>query len=316
MLAGKERLTPQLPAYADTAFSKLNPVTFPSISARTRTLAIIGDPIRHSLTPRIQNAAWRAAGADVVNVAFRVPSTSLEAAVRGAQALEILGLMVTIPHKEAVIGLCDELHESAQLLGAANLLHFREDGHIVGHSSDGWGALQVLAEAGIDLEGARVALLGGGGSARSLALTFANAGAKEVRLFNRTPERAAIIAREVEAKVGVRAQAFGLDELAHQLEGVELLVNTTSVGMHPNADATPLPAEWLPPDLMVYDIVYNPLETRLLREARAKGARGIDGLGMLIYTNVYAAQTCAGIEISAQVMREEAVRAFAERGAR
>src|SRR5690606_17044625 len=143
--------------------------------------AIIGDPIEHSLTPRIQNAAWRAlntpdVNANVLNMAFRVAPKDLEAAVRGAQKMGLLGLMVTIPHKEKVLSLCDELDVSAQDVGASNLLHFRSDGAIVGYSSDGWAAMKSLEEEGVQLEKAKVAIMGGGGGARSLALCLARAG--------------------------------------------------------------------------------------------------------------------------------------------
>ncbi len=285
------------------------------ITAHTRTLAIIGDPIDHSLTPRIQNAALREIAADIVNVAFHVRPGDLEAAVRGAQSLGLLGLMVTIPHKEAVLRLCDQLDQSARDIGAANLLHFRGDGAVVGYSSDGWAALKSLEEEGAKVEGARVAILGGGGAARSLALTFARAGAQSLVLLNRTVERAAKIADEA-ASLGIVASAapLGDEALEKYLADADLLVNATSVGMHPKEEETPVPSRLLRAGQTVYDIVYNPLETRLLREAKAAGATPVDGLGMLVYTNVRAVEICAGLEISAATMRAEALRAFAERG--
>ncbi len=277
------------------------------ISAHTRTLAIIGDPIEHSLTPRIQNHALRKTGADIVNLAFRVAPENLQKAVVGAQNLGFLGLMVTIPHKEAVLALCDELHRSADVMGAANLLYFRGDGRIVGHSSDGWAALKSLEEAGVRVQNQSIAIVGGGGAARSLALTFALKDAAEIRILNRTVSRAQIIAAEVE-KLGVRAMAGTLSE--ELLQNVAVLVNATSVGMTPETAQTPVPKSLLRRETAVYDIVYNPLETRLLREAREVGCQTVDGLGMLLYTNVYAAQVCANVEISAQEMREEALRAL------
>jgi shikimate dehydrogenase len=285
-----------------------------AISSHTRTLAIIGDPVEHSLTPRIQNAAWRTIGADIVNVAYRVSPQNLAEAVHGARALGLLGLMVTIPHKERVLELCDELDASAQLMGAANLLHFRTDGKTVGYSSDGWAAVKSLGEEGVDVRGARIAILGGGGAARSLALTFANEGAAVIHVLNRTVERAQKIVDEV-AVFDTQAQAASLDEetLREVLPQTDLLVNATSVGMHPREDESPLPPRVLDAHLAVYDIVYNPLETRLLKEARHDGCKVVDGLGMLIYTNVFAAQTCVQQEISATVMREEALCALAGR---
>lgn len=283
--------------------------TSPVISAHTRTLAIIGDPIKHSLTPRIQNAALREIDADITNLAYRVAPANLENAVQGAKALGFLGLMVTIPHKEAVLALCDELHPSAQLMGAANLLHFRDDGRTIGHSSDGWAAVKSLEEEGVPVKGQRIAIVGGGGSARSLALTFAHEGA-QLTILNRTLERAQTIAGEVE-KLGVPVRAGHIEP--GSLDAVDVVVNATSLGMTPAVDATAIPAELLRPELAVYDIVYNPLETRLLREARQLGARAVDGLGMLIYTNVYAVQVCVGLEIAAATMRVEALQALSPR---
>jgi shikimate dehydrogenase len=284
------------------------------ITSRTRTIAIIGDPIGHSITPRIQNFALQHIGAEITNVAFRVAPENLAQAVRGARALGLLGLMVTIPHKEAVLDLCDELDESARLIGAANLLHFRDDGATVGYSSDGWGALKSLEEEGAAIKNQRVVILGGGGSARSLALTFAREGAREIVLLNRTVERAQKIADEV-AALGTSARANSTDAstCSRELASADVLVNTTSIGMSPRVDESPLDAQVLaaaPKSLTVYDIVYNPLETQLLRDARALGLRAVDGLGMLIYTNVFAVKQCAGLDISASVMREEALSAL------
>jgi shikimate dehydrogenase len=200
------------------------------------------------------------------------------------------------------------------MMGAANLLHFREDGKTVGYSSDGWAAVKSLNESGVEVRGARIAILGGGGAARSLALTFAHEGASSIRVLNRTVERAQSIVDELKA-FDIESEALPPDErtLRQTLSQTDLLVNATSVGMHPRVDESPLPTGVLSAPLAVYDIVYNPLETRLLKEARAAGAKAIDGLGMLIYTNVRAAQICADLEISAAMMREEALRAFAEK---
>ena len=296
------------------SFSQLATHNSQLITSHTQTIAIIGEPIEHSLTPRIQNRALQEVGVDVVNIALRVAPDDLAVAVRGAQKMGFLGLMVTIPHKEKVLSLCDSLDESARLMGAANLLHFRPDGRIIGYSSDGWAAVKSLQEEGANVRDARIAILGGGGAARSLALTFAHEGAREIVLLNRTVERAQLIADEVQT-LNIPTRAATLDEstLGRVLPEVNLLVNATSIGMHPNHDETPVPLKVLSSHLTVYDIVYNPLETRLLREAKSASARVVDGLGMLIYTNVRAVEICAGHHISAATMREEAMRAFAAR---
>ena len=287
-------------------------MNFPqNLSSQTRLLAIVGNPISHSISPRIQNAAWRAADIDIALVACRVENDDVEKAVHGAQSLGFLGLMVTVPHKQRVLEVCDELDDSARDVGAANLLHFRDDGKIVGHSSDGWAAIKDLAEHGIAIENRRVAILGAGGAARSLALTLAREGVGELQILNRTRARAELIADEVRA-LGVEVSVSETDDedFETHLRNVDLLINATSIGMSPNINETPLDQKFLRREMAVYDIVYNPLETRLLREAREIGATAIDGLGMLIGTNIRAAQICAQANLSWDVMRDEAMRAL------
>jgi shikimate dehydrogenase len=218
---------------------------------------------------------------------------------------------VTIPHKENVLALCDELDQSAQDIGAANLLHFRADGKIIGYSSDGWAAIKSLEENEVTVRDARISIIGGGGAARSLALTFARAGAKSITLWNRTIERAQRISDEIN-QLGEPCVA-SIRPLGFTVTDCDLLVNTTSVGMHPHESKSPVPMHLLGGGIAVYDIVYNPLETRLLRDAKSAGAKLIDGLGMLIYTNVRAVEICAGLEISAATMRAESLRALAEK---
>lgn len=282
-----------------------------NLSSKTRLLAIIGDPISHSISPRIQNTAWRAANIDIALVACRVENDDVENAVRGAQSLGFLGLMVTVPHKERVLELCDELDNSARDVGAANLLHFHPDGKIVGYSSDGWAAIKDLAEHEIAVKSQRVAILGAGGAARSLALTLAREGVRELRVLNRTRARAERLAEEVRALgVEVFVGETNDEDFDTHLRDVDLLINATSTGMSPHINETPLNKRFLRCEMAVYDIVYNPLETRLLREAREIGAKAIDGLGMLIGTNIRAAQICVNADLSWNVMRDEAMRAL------
>ena len=294
-----------------------------TINASTKVLAIIGDPIEHSLTPRIQNAAWRDLNLvhhdfNVCSAAFRVLPEDLESAVRGAQKLGFLGLMVTIPHKEKVLSLCDELDISARDVGASNLLQFRSDGAIVGHSSDGWAAIKSLEEEGVQLANSKVAIMGGGGGARSLALCLARAGIARLRLLNRTVQRAEKIAvdvKEINPQLDVLALPAQKSTFEAVLPECDILINATSMGMSPHIEGVPLNPSLLnilPAHAAVYDIVYNPLETRLLNVAREKSLRAVDGLGMLIYTNVRAAQICVNADISPAVMRREAINALKE----
>jgi len=270
------------------------------IDARTKIIALVGDPIEHSLTPTIQNAALKRLGANVRNIAFRVPKGLLRDVVRGFMAAGVLGVMVTIPHKEDAFKLADERDEFAGLMGSANLLVFK-DGKINAYSTDGYAASRNLKDAGVDVRGKSVAIVGTGGAGRALAFQLAMDGAQRLLLFNRTVEKAKRLGNELKRKLGFRSvQVFPHepDLLRRELKGCDLLVNATSVGMHPNESETPVPADALHRNLVVFDIVYNPVQTRLLREARRRGCKTVDGVPMLVYTNEKALELCLGIKVT------------------
>ncbi len=282
------------------------------INASTKFIAIVGDPIEHSMTPVIQNAALEALGVNVRNIAFRVRREDFTEAVKGAMALGMLGLMVTIPHKEAAASIADELDWLAQLTGSANLLHFK-GGTIVGYNTDGYGASQSLKDAGVDVSGKRIAIIGAGGAGRCLCFQMLLDGARCVHMFNRTLERAIRVRDEVKEKLScerVHVHELNREELKEVLRDVDILINATSVGMHPNEDETPVPADCLHSGLTVFDIVYNPLETRLLREAKLVGAKTIDGVSMLVYTNVRAIEVCLKLTPSFELMRQRCIEAL------
>jgi len=286
----------------------------PFLNASTRYIAILGDPIGHSMTPVLQNAALCELEVNVRNIALRVSPADLPAVVTGARAAGFLGLMVTIPHKVAALGLVDQIDSFGKLIGSLNLIHFNGEG-VLGYNTDGYAASRSLGEQGIVLKDARIALLGAGGAGRCLAYKFALEGAAALTVLNRTEARGAALAAEVCQHTGVPVTALPLtdDVLAQALSESTLLVNTTSVGMHPAEEESPVPAELLRPDLAVYDIVYNPLETKLLREAAAVGARTADGVGMLVYTNERAVQVCVGRDPSVETMMDSCLEALRAR---
>lgn len=274
------------------------------VDARTKVIALIGDPIEHSLTPRIQNAALKRLGANVRNLAFRVPRGKLRDALVGFKAISVLGVMVTIPHKEDAFRLADDADRFAALMGSANLLVLKK-GKAMAFSTDGYAASRSLKEAGFDLEGKRIAIVGTGGAGRALAFQFSLDGAAKITLFNRTMERAKKLAKELKKKLGfdeVCPFPHDADALKRELRRCDLLVNATSVGMHPNEDETPVPADALHHDLFVFDIVYNPVQTRLLREAKHKGCQTLDGVPMLVYTNEKALELCLGITVPPELV--------------
>lgn len=249
----------------------------PTLTATTRLAAVIGSPIRHSRSPLLANAAFRAAGLDWAFVAFEVASGNGAPAVDSARTLGIGGLMVTMPHKAEVISALDDLTPAARALGAVNSISWQDD-RLVGDNTDGAGLVAALAADGIDVTGRNCVIVGAGGAGRSIAWAFADAGAAAVTILNRNRERAEIAAELAGAVGSVGDPA--------DIRDADIVVNATSVGMGADpADPTALP---LDPSLLrsgqvVVDAVYQPLETALLRAAARVGARPIDGLGMLVH---------------------------------
>jgi shikimate dehydrogenase len=249
------------------------------VSARTHVAAIIGDPVRHSLSPAIYNAAFTATGLDWVFVAFEVPAAGGADAVRACRALGLDGLAVTMPHKDAAAATVDVLTPRAATLGAVNCI-VRRDGDLLGDSTDGAGFVASLrADADVDPAGSRAVVLGAGGAARAIVVALAEAGAAEVVVVNRTPEPAAVAASLVPVgRVGTAADVGSAD----------LVVNATSVGMAVTGDPEstlrlPVEADRLRPDQVVADIVYHPESTALLAAAADLGATTVGGLGMLVH---------------------------------
>lgn len=243
------------------------------ISAATRLVAVIGDPVTHSLSPAIHNAAFRELGVDMAMVGFGVAAGGGHGALDAMSALGIVGYAVTTPLKAEIADAVDSVDSASASLNSVNTVVRHDDGTLAGASTDGEGFLASIRAAGHRLDGARVVVLGAGAAARSIVHALGGAGVERITIVNRSPDAAEVAAMLAEqAEVGDTASIADSD----------MVVNTTSVGMG-DRDATPLadPAI-LHPGLIVADIVYHPLETRLLRDAAAAGAVTVDGLGMLI----------------------------------
>jgi len=238
---------------------------------------IIGDPVAHSLSPVMHNAAFEKLGMDAVYLAFRVSPEEVGDAIRGAKSLGISGLNVTIPLKEKALFFVDA-EEVAKKIGAINTIDF-SSGTPVGYNTDGIGSLRVLKETVGEINGKNVLILGAGGAAKAISFYLDGEGAK-VTIANRTKERAAHLASKLR-----NANSIGLGaELKKYVKDSDILINATSVGMHPNENATLMNADMMHPDLVVFDIVYNPMETKLLREAKRAGVKKrVDGVKMLVY---------------------------------
>ncbi len=274
------------------------------ITAKTRLFAVLGHPVAHSLSPQMQNAALAEIGWDGVYVAFDVAPERLEAALRGLAALGVGGVNLTIPLKERAPALLDWLTPEAARIGAVNTVRIA-DGHLEGFNTDAPGFLAALRGLGMEPAGKHGIILGAGGSARAVAVALLGSGAK-ITLANRTEERAWELARFLNDGEGVsRVSVVAMEEdsLARALAGADLLVNTTSIGMTPHADdPPPVPAWALHPRLFVYDLVYNPPETRLLAAAKHLGAPAANGIGMLAHQGALALEIWTGLPAPAATM--------------
>jgi shikimate dehydrogenase len=252
------------------------------VNGTTKILGIIGNPVRHSLSPVMQNAALRASGLNYIYVPFEVLPESLGAAVTGIKALGVAGFNVTIPFKSRIMQYLDELDDSADVAGAVNTVK-NDCGRLIGYNTDGDGLIRSFAnEFEFNVRGASIALIGAGGAARGAVAALCRAGAGRIIIVNRTHERAS----ELAAFMALRFPDTELSavsefkELEYCLAKIDVLVNTTSLGM--NGESLPfLRLSSLPRTARVYDMVYAPPVTPLLQEAGGLGLKGANGLGML-----------------------------------
>ena len=275
-------------------------------SGKTIVCGIIGDPIEHSMSPVMHNAAFQALGLDYAYVPFKVKSLELRKAIEGIRGLNIKGVNVTVPHKIAVMQFLDRVDPLAEKIGAINTI-VNDAGILTGYNTDAAGFLQVLHERSIELAGKRVLLLGAGGAAHSIGNVLA---AEKVKLIvlNRMQKIATLkdFARRLAQFYGadVKVEELTNENLKKAITDVDIMVNATSLGMSPDNDQTPVPAELLHANLTVFDIIYNPLPTRLLREAKAAGAKTIDGLEMLVQQGAVSFEKWTGIKAPIDVMRK------------
>jgi shikimate dehydrogenase len=265
------------------------------ITGKTNVYGIIGDPVEHTLSPGMHNAAFKKLGLDNIYVPFHVKPDQLENALNGAFSLGIKGFNVTIPHKTEVIKYLDYLDIAAGLIGAVNTIEFGNNG-AVGHNTDGIGAVRAIEELE-SVKNKKIMILGAGGAARAISFQILLSGAKHLVIANRTIEKALELKDDLEKlEHEVKVTDLGL-KLEKELEDTDILINTTPIGMYPNISQKPLvTANMMHNDLIVNDIVYNPLKTGLLVEAEKAGAKTISGIKMLMYQGVESFKIWTGIE--------------------
>ncbi len=277
------------------------------LSGKTAVVGIFGDPVAHSLSPRMQNAAIKTSGLDAVYVPFHVTPTQLCDAVEGIRALSLRGVNLTIPHKEAACSLVDELDSQSSLIGAINTI-VNENGHLKGYNTDGLGLLKALKqELGVDVAGKRVLLLGAGGACRAALVALCQAQVAWIGIANRTRERSLQLIEEFAPKFS--GTAFAQYELAPSLADeclatVDILVNTTAVGLKGDSFGFPV-VNVVKSGGSVFDMVYSPEPTALLEDARAKELAVADGLSMLSAQGEEAFHLWFGCPPETHVMRRE-----------
>jgi len=265
-----------------------------SIDTHTAVFGVIGKPITHSLSPLMHNAAFTHSGRNAVYLAFEV--TDIKAAVSGIRGLGITGVSITIPHKVSVIPLLDALDPLAEKIGAVNTLVWK-DGKLRGYNTDCTGAVQALAKKS-RITGKQVIVLGAGGAARAVGFGIAARGG-QVTIVNRTESRGKTLASALNMPFCPLSQVSGLEW--------DILINTTSIGMAPKPDAMPVPAQFLVKGKVVMDIVYNPVDTLLLRTAAKKGCITVDGVSMFVNQGARQFELWTGTEAPIVIM-EKAVR--------
>ncbi|HLF79104.1 MAG TPA: shikimate dehydrogenase [Dehalococcoidia bacterium] len=277
-----------------------------------KRLAIIGYPIGHTLSPAMYNAAFPEMGIDATFEVWATPPQNLPAAIERVRGQDVLGICVTVPHKQTVMGLIDAIDPTAAAVGAVNCIVKGDDGRLTGHNTDRYGFSRSLREAGCQPEGMKVVMLGAGGSAHAVAYALAEAGVRSLAIANRSRSRLEETLEHIEASA---PRPILLEPLGWQDESVtaacasaDLIVNCTSVGMDGSAGAgeSPLRPGDLRENVWVYDLVYRPLETPLLRQAREAGARPVAGLEMLIYQAVECLRLWTGREAPVDIMRKAA----------
>jgi shikimate dehydrogenase len=278
----------------------------------TTLVGVIGCPIAHSLSPPMHNAAFRQLGMDWAYLAFRVEPEDVGGAIRGIVALNMVGINVTIPHKQAAAEIVDEVDDAARALGSVNTIH-NLAGKLKGYSTDGPGFVRSVEETGTRLAGKAVVLIGSGGSARAVAHALAKAEVSKLTIAARRPFKAEEVASMVTEHTGQAVEVADLnaDAARDAVREAEVVIDSTSVGMHPNADVDPvIPGDWLRAGQLVCDLTYNPRDTVLLKAARAAGADVLDGTGMLVHQGAIAFEIWTGQPAPVETMRGALLKAL------
>jgi shikimate dehydrogenase len=274
------------------------------ITGATRSVALLGNPVAHSLSPLIHNHVYATLGLPFVYTALAVRKEDLHSVIASLRACTFAGANVTIPHKQAAIPYCDVISPLSQLTGTVNTLYFK-DNLLYGTTTDYAGFLRALHTANKSIKGAHIVILGNGGTARTLGFAIAADNvAASVTLVGRDLPKVSTLASEIKSGTGfeVMAESFLSDNLQKTMTTCTLLVNCTSVGMHPNTGVSPVPGELLHKNMYVFDAIYNPAQTELLMLAEIAGCEYQNGLRMLVYQALASCEYWIGEKVAEDVI--------------
>ncbi len=280
------------------------------ITGKTKLTALIGSPVAHSISPQMHNEAFRQLGLDYVYTAFDISPGELETAARGLRAIGIAGFNITMPHKAAITAFVDELTPAARIAGAANTVISR-DGSWIGHTTDGIGFMDSLRDAGEDITGQKMTVLGCGGAAAAICAQAALDGVAAIDIFEQPAffDHARAFAGRVRENSDCRVaicDITDMEALRESIAGSAILTNATSVGMAPNVDGCLIPdASFLRPGLIVFDIIYNPKQTKLFRMAEGAGCRAYNGMYMLLFQGAASFECWTGHRMPVDIIRKK-----------
>lgn len=280
------------------------------INSDTLLYGVIGQPIKHSKSPIMQNRAFQACGINATYLAFQVEPSELEKFVLGAKAMGMAGFNVTIPHKLNIMSFLDEIDSDARALGAVNTV-VNKEGRLIGYNTDGIGYVRSLKDEAIaHIEQKKIVVIGAGGASRGIVYALLKERPSHIIVANRTKEKADQLVNSLPNQEATCLQAIALAEVNAALSDADIIINTTSIGMYPEIDSMPIDLLAVKKGTVVSDLIYNPLETKLIREAKLKGCIGHGGLGMFINQGAYAFEYWTGQPAPTEEMRAAVIAAL------
>ena len=278
-----------------------------SYSGKTKIFCLVGYPVEHSMSPTMWNPALQDLGLDYVYVAFNVHPDHLEKAVQGIRVLDIKGINVTIPHKETIIKYLDEIDPIAEKMAAVNTIK-NDEGLLKGTNTDAGGAKKSLIDSGCEISGKNVLMVGSGGVTRAISFILAEDVGRMV-LTDIVEDKAKKLAAEVKEKTGANVEGKVSNEnmLKQEIEKTDILINCTPIGMYPKINMTPVPKSLLHSELFVFDVIYNPLKTQLMKDATEIGCRTLGGLDTLVNQGVLAFEWWTGKSPNSTLMKNKII---------